>query len=116
MTTDPKYLINTAIQFFLTDLEYSLDPTGPCEVTKIFVRPLRHKFIVTALLNGFNTVKTEIPREDVELFPPFAACTSVNCSCNGPLGAICDQPQCFDSGHKFAEEIPLIESVTLHRY
>ena len=113
-STDTRYETSTCIQIFLTDLEYSLDPAVPCEVTKIFVRPLRHKFIVTALVNGITT-KSEIPREEVELFPPIAACTSGDCGCAGPLGSICDQPECLDSRNIFADNLPYIDSVTLCR-
>ena len=110
-STDTRYEINTCIQFFLSDLDYSLEPGEPCEVTGITVRALRHKFIVVAQVDGVPT-RREIPREDVELFPPFAGCTG-DCGSAGPLGSTCEHPDCLDSGNIFADDLPYIDCVTL---
>ena len=83
----------------------------PCEVTDITVRALQYKFIVIAQVDGVPT-RSEIPREEVDLFPPFAACTG-DCDWAGPLGNICEQPECLDSGNIFADDLPYIDCITL---
>ena len=110
-STDTRSEINTCIQFFLTNLDNSLEPGVPCEVRNITVQALRYILIVVAQVDGVPT-KSKIPREEVDLFPPYAACTG-DCDCAGPLGTICEQPECLDSGNIFADDLPYIDCITL---
>ena len=71
-------------------------------INGIQVRPLRHKFIVTAKVNGVLT-KQEIPREVVKDRPALCVCVGEDCNEIGPIGNLCDS--CEDTGNIFADEI-----------
>ena len=80
----------------------------PATIEQLKIKPLCDRFVVTVLVNNgkkrrvipLHTIRQFGEVEEDEYIPLTVCC---GCDATGPLGHICDEPECLDSGNIYAD-------------